>query len=68
MPMSVQRETAARDREAAARLKLAMQSYQKAKAKHAALPTAKRAAKLAECEAQLSVLLERSRGGIAAAA
>ncbi len=68
MSMSVERETAARDRETAARLRLAVRSYQKAQAKHAALPTAKRAAKLAGCEAQLSELLERSRGGLAAAA
>jgi hypothetical protein len=60
--------TTTTDREAVARLKLAVHSYRKAQAKQAAMPSAKHAAKLAACEAQLAVLLEISRGGMAAAA
>ena len=44
-----------------AKLKLAARSYRKALAKHAAGPSAIRAAKVAARQAELTVLLERSR-------
>ena len=49
------------DRETQAKLKLAARSYRKALAKHAAGPWATRAAKVAARQAELTVLLERSR-------
>jgi hypothetical protein len=48
------------DRETQAKLRLAARSYRKALAKHAARPSATRAAKVAARQAELTVLLERS--------
>jgi len=56
------------DREIRAQLKLAARSYRNAQAKHAARPSAKRAAKLAASQAELAVLLAKARSEIPAAA
>jgi Lon protease-like protein len=56
------------DRELRAQLKLAARSYRKAQALHAAHPSAKNAAKVAVCEARLTMLLEALRGELAAVA
>ncbi len=56
------------DRELRAQLKLAARSYRKAQAKHAAQPTAKNAAKLTACQAELAALLEALGGQLAAVA
>ncbi len=56
------------DRELRAQLKLAARSYRKAQAKHVAQPTAKNAARLAACQAELAALLEALGGQLAAVA
>ena len=56
------------DREVRAKLRLAARSYRKAKAKYAARPSPKRAARVAACRAELIVLLEQSRDSISVAA
>lgn len=55
------------DREARAKLRLAARSYRKAKAKYAAQPSPKRAARVAACEAELQLALA-CLGGLAVAA
>jgi hypothetical protein len=56
------------DRELRAQLKLAARSYRNAQAKHAARPSADRAAKLAACQAKLAALLAQARDEMTAAA